>query len=73
MTVLDPWEPASSHSAQGNSPPPPVVLEELLTGGERLVKQVLRRELSPKPWETWMDQAPSAGLRSNPGTAGSEQ
>lgn len=69
MTVLDPWEPASSHSAQGNSPPPPV-LEELLTGGERLVKQVLRRELPPKPWETWMDRARSAGPRWSPGTAG---
>lgn len=70
MTVLDPWEPASSHSAQGNSPPPPA-LEELLTGGERLVKQVLCRELSLKPWETWTDRARSVGLCSSPGTAGS--
>lgn len=67
ITVLDPWEPASSHSAQGNSPPPPV-LEELLTGGERLVEQVLCRELSPKPWETWTDGALSVGLCPNPGT-----
>lgn len=72
MTVLDPWEPASSYSAQGNSPPP-LVLEELLTGGERLVKQVLCRELSLKPWETWMDRALSVGLCSNPGIAGSEE
>lgn len=44
-----------------------------MTGAELLVEQVLGWELSPKPWETWMDPAPSAGPSPSPGTAGSEQ
>lgn len=41
-------------------------LKELLTGGLWLVEQVLCRELSPKPWETWMARA--AGPGSEPGS-----
>lgn len=72
MTVLDPGEPAAASS---HAPTAIHLLQPLAGGGDGrrvLVEQVLGWELSPKPWETWMDPAQSAGLAASPGTAGSE-